>query len=94
MTFRIRISPLAQAEIEAFTMDQIARPDETLSRHLGASPHTWVYFALNGAPYRTHLFRVGRKIQYWIICTIDDGTQIVNVLRFWQVSRSPDTLEL
>lgn len=105
MAFRIRISPLAQTEIEdfvvflrdyseEFAMEQIDRLDRTLSLHLGASPHTWGYFALTGAPYRAYLFRVGRKIQYWIIYTIDEDAQAVNVLRFWQASRASDALEL
>jgi len=55
---------------------------------------TWSYFPLTGAPYRAYLFRVGRRTQYWIVNTVDEGTRTVDVLNFWNASRDPESLEL
>lgn len=101
MTFRLRIAPLAQRHIdefaaylrdydEQFAIEQIERLDRILAVNLGGSPHTWNYFAFTGAPYRAYLFRVGRRTQYWIIYTVDDETQTVDILHFWNASRDPD----
>ena len=44
--------------------------------------------------YRAYLFRVGRRTQYWIIYTVDENAQMVDVLHFWNASRDPESLEL
>jgi mRNA-degrading endonuclease RelE of RelBE toxin-antitoxin system len=93
MSFRVRIAPLAQRQLdefarylsdysEDFAIEQIDRLDPTLSINLGESPLTWSYFAFTGAPYRAYLFRVGRRTQYWIIYTVDEDTRTVDVLHF------------
>ena len=72
MTFRLRIAPLAQREIdefaaylrdydEQFAIEQIDRLNRILAVNLRESPLTWSYFAATGAPYRALLFRVGRR---------------------------------
>jgi mRNA-degrading endonuclease RelE of RelBE toxin-antitoxin system len=105
MTFRVRIDPLAQREIddfaaytssysEEFAVEQFARLDDILSRDLAESPLRWTYFVLTGAPYRAVLFRVGRRTQYWIIYTVDEEDRTVTILRFWKASRNPEALDL
>ena len=105
MTFRVRIDPVAQRQIdefathlsdysENFALEQIDRLDRIIAVNLGESPLTWGYFALTGAPYRTYLFRVGRRTQYWIIYTVDEENRTVNVVHFWNAMRDPDALEL
>lgn len=105
MTFRVRIDPVALRNIEEFAaylrdysddfaIEQIERLDRILSSHLGESPLTWGYFAFTGAPYRAYLFRVGRRTQYWIIYTVDEATQTVDILHFWNATRDPDCLDL
>ncbi len=105
MSFRLRIAPLAQRHIdefatylrgysEQFAVEQIDRLNRILTVNLGESPLTWSTFALTGAPYRAYLFRVGRRTQYWIIYTVDDEAQMVDVLHFWNANRDPDTLDL
>ena len=81
MTYRVRIDPIAQRQIddfafylrgysEDFAIEQIERLDRILFANLAQAPLTWSYFPLTGAPYRAYLFRVGRKSQYWIIYTV------------------------
>jgi mRNA-degrading endonuclease RelE of RelBE toxin-antitoxin system len=105
MTFRVRIDPLAQREIddfavytssysEEFAVEQFARLDDILSRDLAESPLRWTYFVLTGAPYRAYLFRVGRHTQYWIIYTVNEDERTVTILRFWNASRAPEALAL
>jgi hypothetical protein len=105
MTFQLRIAPLAQRHIDEFAVylrsysdrfaiEQIDRLNRILSVNLGQSPLTWGYFTPTGAPYRAYLFRVGRRTQYWIIYTVDENAQIVDVLHFWNASRDPESLEL
>jgi len=105
VSFRLRIAPLAQRHIdefatylrgysEQFAVEQIDRLNRILTVNLGESPLTWSTFALTGAPYRAYLFRVGRRTQYWIIYTVDDEAQMVDVLHFWNANRDPDTLDL
>jgi mRNA-degrading endonuclease RelE of RelBE toxin-antitoxin system len=105
MTYRVRIDPLAQREIdqfalylraysEEFAIEQIERLDRILHAHLAESPLTWSYFPLTGAPYRGYLFLVGRRTQYWIIYTVDEETRTVDILSFWNAARDPHALGL
>ena len=68
MTFRVRIDPVAQEQIDEFTIylreysedfaiEQIERLDRILHFNLSEAPLTWAYFPLTGAPYRGYLFR-------------------------------------
>ena len=77
MTYRVRIDPVAQGQIdhfaeylskydEDFAVEQIERLDRILQTNLAEAPLTWGYFPLTGAPYRSYLFRVGRRTHYWI----------------------------
>jgi len=79
---------------EEFAVEQIERLDRILRFNLGEAPLTWSYFPLTGAPYRAYLFRVGRRTQYWIVYTVDEGTRTVDILIFWNASRDPESLEL
>ncbi len=105
MTFRVRIDPLAQRQIdqfavylrdysEEFAIEQIERLDRILATDLAEAPLTWAYFPLTGAPYRGYLFRVGRRTQYWIIYTVDEDARTVDILLFWNAARDPDALDL
>jgi hypothetical protein len=46
------------------------------------------------SPHRAYLLRVGRRIQYWIVYTVDEDARIVDVLLFWNASRDPQRLDL
>jgi mRNA-degrading endonuclease RelE of RelBE toxin-antitoxin system len=105
MTYRVRVDPLAQREIdqfavylraydEEFAIEQIERLDRILHTHVAESPLTWAYFPLTGAPYRAYLFRVGRRTQYWIVYTVHEETRTVDILSFWNTARDPDTLDV
>lgn len=105
MTFRVRIAPLALHQIdefaehlsdhsEAYAIEHIDRLNRILSVNLAESPLTWSYFPLTGAPYRAYLFRVGRRTQYWVIYTVDEEEQTVDVLHFWNTRRDPERLDL
>ncbi|MBZ0149786.1 MAG: type II toxin-antitoxin system RelE/ParE family toxin [Pseudorhodoplanes sp.] len=105
MTFRLRIAPVAQRHIdefatylrdysESFAIEQIDRLNRILSINLAESPLTWGYFPLTGAPYRSYLFRVGRRTHYWIIYTVDEEAQTVDILHFWNARRDPEALDL
>ncbi|HML13627.1 MAG TPA: type II toxin-antitoxin system RelE/ParE family toxin [Xanthobacteraceae bacterium] len=104
MAFRLRIDPTALTQIEqfaaylreydeSFAIEQIERLYRAL-RLLQESPLTWSYFPLTGAPYRAYLFRVGRRTQYWVIYTVDEDAQTVDVLSFWNAARDPDSFDL
>jgi mRNA-degrading endonuclease RelE of RelBE toxin-antitoxin system len=105
MTYRVRVAPTAQAQIdqfasylrqysEDFAVEQIDRLERTLRLHLAESPLMWAYFPLTGAPYRAYLFRVGRRIQYWIIYTVDETSRTVDVISFRGTGRDPGTINL
>jgi plasmid stabilization system protein ParE len=105
MSFRLRITPLAQRDIdelatylgaysEGFAVEQIDRLYRILFDSLAVSPHTWSYFPLTGAPYRAYLFRVGRRTHYWVVYTVDDQAKTVDVLPFWSARRNPASLVL
>jgi mRNA-degrading endonuclease RelE of RelBE toxin-antitoxin system len=105
MTYRVRVAPTAETQIdqfaaylreynEDFAIEQINRLQRTLQFNLAESPLMWAYFPLTGAPYRAYLFRVGRRIQYWIIYTVDETTRAVDVISFRSTARDPDTLDL
>jgi plasmid stabilization system protein ParE len=105
MTYRVRIDPVAQGEIdhfaeylskydEHFAVEQIERLDRILQTNLAEAPLMWGYFPLTGAPYRSYLFRVGRRTQYWIIYTVDEDSRTVDVLSFWNTARDPDSIDL
>ena len=105
MTFRVRVTSVAQRDIdefaeylrdysEDFAVEQLDHLDRIFSVNLRESPLTWAYFAFTGAPYRAYLFRVGRRTQYWIIYTVDEEARTVDILHFWHASRDPDSLDL
>ena len=105
MAYRVRIAPRALRNIdefaaylaeydEAYAIEQIDRLNQVLCVNLAQSPLTWSYFPLTGAPYRGYLFRVGRRTHYWIIYTVDEEAQTVDVLHFWNTHRDPESLEL
>src|SRR5215467_12418798 len=105
MAFRVRIAPLAQRYLdefarylgdydEDFAQEQLDRLNNILAVNLGEMPLTWSYFALTGAPYRAYLFRVGRRTQYWIIYTVDEDANTVDILSFWNAARDPNSLDL
>jgi hypothetical protein len=105
MSFRVRIDPVALREIERFAaylgdysedfaLEQFERLHRILSTTLREAPLMWGYFPLTGAPYRAYLFRVGRRTQYWIVYKVDEDARTVDILKFWNTSRDPETLDL
>jgi plasmid stabilization system protein ParE len=105
MTFNVRIARRAQRDIAALAdylstfSDELALEHSTrlarvIAIHLAQSPFTWPYFPFTGAPYRGYLFRVGRRTQYWIVYTVDEDNRTVDILRFWNAMRDPETLDL
>jgi plasmid stabilization system protein ParE len=101
--FRLRIAPVAQRQIDAFAeylrdysevfaVADIDRLNEILSRHVAEAPNVGVLSAYR-APYRAHLYRVGRRTQYWIVYTVDEQTRTVDILHFWNASRDPERFE-
>lgn len=105
MSYRLRIDTVALRQIEEFAaylrdysedfaLEQIDRLDRILRFNLREAPLTWGYFPITGAPYRAYLFRVGRRTQYWVVYTVDERTQTVDVLQFWNATRDPKSLEL
>jgi hypothetical protein len=105
MSFRVRVDPVALREIERFAaylgnysedfaIEQFERLHRILSITLHEAPLMWGYFPLTGAPYRAYLFRVGRRTQYWIVYKVDEDARTVDILKFWNTSRDPETLDL
>jgi mRNA-degrading endonuclease RelE of RelBE toxin-antitoxin system len=105
MTYRIVIAATAQAEIddfaafasaysEGFAVEQFTRLKQILTGNLVASPNTWGYFYVTGAPYRAYLFRIGRHTQYWLVYTVDEATKTVSLLRFWNARRDDRAFEI
>jgi plasmid stabilization system protein ParE len=105
MTYRLRITPFAQNQIddfvtylrdysESFAREQIKRLKRILAVDIAAAPHMWSHFAFTGAPYRAYLFRVGRRTQYWIVYTVDDKAREIEILHFWNAMRDPERFEL
>src|SRR5437588_11696016 len=97
MTFRARIDLVALRAMEDFAAyladyseefaeEQIDRLDAVLS-NIAESPLTWSYFAFTGTPYRAYLFRVSRRMQYWIIYTVDEDARTIDILHFWNAAR-------
>jgi mRNA-degrading endonuclease RelE of RelBE toxin-antitoxin system len=104
MTYKVITGLAADGEIgdfghyaadysEDWAREQFARLNRVLTVDLAEAPNTWAYFYVTGAPYRAYLFRVGRRTSYWIVYTVDDDAKIVNVLRFWNASKEPTSLE-
>jgi plasmid stabilization system protein ParE len=54
------------------------------------SPHTFAWFHETGEPYRAKLFKLGRTT-FWIIYTVDEAQQQVEITRLWNVARNPET---
>jgi plasmid stabilization system protein ParE len=104
VAYRLRITRAAQYDIdglaaylrdysERLAVEQIDRLNHVLAVNIAESPLTWGYFVFSGAPYRAYLFRIGRRTQYWIVYTVDEEERTVDILRLWNATRDPDTLE-
>ena len=52
-------------------------------------PHAFGWFDA-GAPYRAKLFKLARTT-FWIIYTVDDDRQCVEIRRFWNAAQQPTT---
>ena len=105
MKYQVKATPRALWELAQFAESanaygamwartQSARLERAILTEIAGAPHQWSYFYLTGAPYRAYLFRAGREIQYWIVYSVDDAAQTVNILRFWNASRDPDRFRL
>jgi hypothetical protein len=67
---------------------------EAIAHHIKPRPAMWQHFFLTGAPYRAYLFKVSRRTAYWIVYSIDEDMEEINVLRFWNGSRDPEAFEI
>ena len=105
MTYRVRVDPLAQREIdqfavylraydEEFAIEQIERLDRILHTHLAESPLTWASSRSRERHIAPTCSRVGRRTQYWIVYTVHEETRTVDILSFWNTARDPDTLDV
>ena len=74
--------------------EQVNRIDYVIDALIARSPMTWTWFVHTGAPYRAYLFRVGRRTRYWIVYRVDQETETVNLLRFWNGARDPTHFSL
>lgn len=52
-------------------------------------PHAFGWFE-TGAPHRAKLFKLART-SFWIIYSVDDERQRVEIKRFWNAAREPMT---
>ena len=50
------------------------------------NPHAFSWFHETGAPYRAKLFKLART-RFWIIYTVDDARQRVEIIRLWHAAR-------
>ncbi len=70
-----------------YAREQLARLRRMIAVDIAGSSYTWATFFVTGAPYRATLFKLGRRTSYWIVYSVDDAAQRVNLLRFWNASR-------
>lgn len=105
MAYRVRFAAKAKADIRQFaayladyskaTEERVmAELAESIVRYILPRPMSWPFYFLTGAPYRAYLFKVGRRTAYWIIFDIDDTAETINILRFWNSARDPESFEL
>jgi plasmid stabilization system protein ParE len=102
MPYQIRRSPQARADIRNFirylkkhaNIDTARKYFAELERDIlfliADSPNSFSWFHETGPPYRAKLFRLSRTT-YWIIYVVDDENEIVELVRFWNSAREPDT---
>ena len=105
MAFRVVFTPKAEAEIDAFAAyladhspivaDRIITElAEAITQHIKPRPTMWQYFFLTGAPYRAYLFKVSRRTAFWIVYSIDEEAEEINILRFWNGSGDPEVFDI
>lgn len=67
---------------------------DALERDLGIviahNPNVFAWFHETGEPYRAKVFKLGRTT-YWIIYVVDDERERVEIVRFWNSARQPET---
>ena len=54
------------------------------------NPNAFAWFHETGEPYRAKLFRLARS-RFWIIYTVDDQRQRIEIIRLWNAARQPET---
>jgi plasmid stabilization system protein ParE len=102
MPYTIRRSPQARKDIrdffrylraeagEAIALKYFEALEHDLLHLIANSPHAFSLFHETGAPYRAKLFKLARTT-YWIVYTVDDEGETVDLLRFWNSAREPGT---
>jgi|SRR5580692_2466639 plasmid stabilization system protein ParE len=101
MRFRVDITDRAQSDIDHlarycrtysadFWEEQETRLAHVFEIWFATTPHTWNFFFVSGAPYRAYLFEIGVRTKVWIVYTIDDEREVVNVLRVWNTAHDPE----
>jgi len=74
--------------------DHLTRLSYEFGAYVAATPLMWNYFFLTGAPYHGYLFRFGRRTHYWVVYVVHEGSRIVEILRFWNASQDPETIDV
>ena len=80
---------LAREAGEAIALSYLAALEHELAA-IASRPHTFSWFHETGAPYRAKLFRLARTT-YWIVYTIDEVHQSIEITRLWNSAREPGT---
>lgn len=54
------------------------------------NPNTFSWFHETGEPYRAKLFKLARTT-FWIVYTVDNDKRRVEIKRFWNAARHPES---
>jgi plasmid stabilization system protein ParE len=73
---------IARAYLEALERD--------LKIVIANNPNAFSWFHETGEPYRAKSFRLARTT-YWIVYVVDNGRRQVEISRFWNSARQPET---
>lgn len=101
MTYSIRRNARASRDIRDFIRYlQHEAGDEVAAEHVVAlghelhtianRPYAFTWFHETGEPYRAKLFRLARS-RYWIIYTVNEPSQSIEITRLWHSAREPGT---
>jgi plasmid stabilization system protein ParE len=105
MPYTIRRSPQARRDIRDFfrflrkeagvaiAHKYLEALEYDMLHLIANNPHAFSLFHETGAPYRAKLFKLARTT-YWIVYTVDDANETIDLLRFWNSAREPGTHDL
>ena len=102
MPYQIHLNTIASRDIRQFfrylkreageviALNYLAALEYELQVVIANSPYAFSWFHETGQPYRAKLFKLARTT-YWIIYTIDEDRQRVEITRLWNSARHPET---